>query len=114
MRWVLGLLLFVAGAAPAEQDSVYVRMKVAYCYARFSAGSEGMTAPPNVRARARANADSLFPRYQRAIEASKGTLSEVMLTDEAARARTVGSRDLSATEIFMIQETCERLLSPTP
>jgi hypothetical protein len=111
MRWLLALLLVLPGTLPTEQDSVYLRMKVAYCYTRFSAQSERIAGTPEVRERARANADSLFPRYQRAIEASKGTLSEVMLSTEAAKARTAEERDLSTAEFFMIQEACEGLLS---
>src|SRR2546421_2175787 len=104
MRWLLGLMLVMPTEGPVEQDSVYVRMKIAYCYSSYSATSQKTAATAEVRARAKANADSLFPRYQRALETSKGTLAETMLNTEAAKARTAESRDLAAAEFFMIQE----------
>jgi len=115
MRWplLLGLMLLNPTREPAQQDSVYLRMKIVYCYSRYSAASQDAESVPEARARAKAYSDLLFPRYQRALQDSKGTLAETVLTTEAAKAHTAESR-LTTAEFFMIQETCDRLVAPEP
>jgi len=112
MRWfsLLGLALLALTRAPVRQDSIYLRIKTAYCYSRYSAASENVAATVDVRARAKTNADSLFPRYQHALEESRGTLTETLLATEVAKARTAASR-LSAAEFFMTQEACDSLVA---
>lgn len=111
MRWLplLGLVMLTPTRVSVQQDSVYVRMKIAYCYSSYSVMSEDAAVTADVRARAKASVDSLFPRYQLALEASKGTLAETVLGAEAAKARTAKSR-LSTAEWFMIQETCDSMV----
>lgn len=111
MRWLLVLVLLIHAGGVPSQDSAFTRMKIVYCYTRYSLTSQDTDAPSDARIQAKVQADSLFHRYQRALESSKGTLMETALQDEATKARTVEKRDLSTAEFFMILESCGGLVA---
>jgi hypothetical protein len=115
MPWLLllGLHLLNPASEPEWQDPVYLRSKIVYCYTRYSITSQDPESAPTAREHAKASSDLLFPRYQRALQDSKGTLAETLLTTEASKARTAEHR-LSITEFFMTQEVCDSLVKSDP
>jgi hypothetical protein len=106
---LLMLALLLPGASKPAQESVLDQMKVVYCYERFSSVSGDVTTPSSVRVQAKQKADTLFLRYQRALEESKGELTEIALQEEAVKARAARSRGLSTAEFFMVSEGCDRV-----
>lgn len=110
MRWIVPLLVTVSSRAHAQTEtSVLDDMKTVYCYTRLSVTAQNMSAKEEVRAKAKANADSLFERYQAAVRHSKGKLTEHALQEEAKKGRSAQSRDLSMAEYFILAESCARL-----
>lgn len=110
MRLLLVSILLLGPPRPTKNDTVLERLKLSYCSARYAIGSQDATSTVEARAHAKAFADTLFPFYQRALQVSKGTMVEIALQDEAAKAKAVAARDLSTAEFFMITEGCERLV----
>ena len=107
-------LVLAVAMVPRHQDSVANRLRLAYCHSLLATESADPGISQQRRERAKSLADSLLDRYQAALDASRGRLTEVAMREEAERARRATDGRLSATEFFIVRESCEVLATRTP
>jgi hypothetical protein len=107
MNLLLAFLVSVGSPAQAPHGASGLDdFKAAYCYAHFSMRAQNAEASAEVREEGQRYAALIFPRYQAALERSKGTLLATGLQMEGEKARSASER-LSPAEFFMVLEACK-------